>query len=95
MNFVKVLLGFSAVVQIYYLYEFIYSIPMKKEIPQIKTGNKHANVFLRGSNLFTDSYREKRTQKRQQQQHPMQMMRDNNTALIYKSSTNLDVAYHS
>ena len=95
MNFVKLLLGVSAAVQIYYLYEIIYSIPMKKEMPKIKPGNVQIDTFLRGSGKISDNSHETRKQKHQQRPHLTQMNHDNNTALFYTLSTSLVVAYPS
>ena len=79
------------IVQIYYLYEFIYSIPMKKETPKMK--KLHINALLRGQ--LNDNSREKHTQKHQPQPHLKHTNRDNNTALFYTLSTSLGVAYRS
>jgi len=81
MYFIQILLGAALIVQIYYLYEFIYSIPMKTD--------EHIQLRLRGERLFTDNFREKHTRKPLPQQLLKQTNRDNNTALIYRFAANL------
>ena len=104
MHFVKVLLVLSVVVQVYYLYEFIYSIPMKKEILKIKNDNAITNMLLRGftsekSNSFmkinNGSFHETHKQTHLPLPLPKQKMHDNNTALIYKFATTLGAVYPS
>jgi hypothetical protein len=81
MYFVRFLLGAALIVQIYYLYEFIYSIPMKTD--------GTSPLRLRGERLFTDNFHEKHTQKHPPQLPLKQTTRDNNTALIYRFAANL------
>ena len=91
MHFVKLLLMVSIVVQVYYLYEFIYSIPMRRDggsLQTFKRGETEA-TNLRG----TYNFLEKHKQKSQLQQHPKQMTNGNNTALIYKLATTLRAVY--
>jgi len=101
MHFVKILLGFSLAVQIYYLYEFIYSIPDRKVWAE---PSEYANNQLRGEfdvsdnpptgtptpffvENLNDNFLEMHMQKPLPQQHPIQTTNDNNTALIYRPAT--------
>ena len=87
MHFLHLLFTTLVTAQVYYMYKFIYSIPLKYEIPE--TENEYLNVgeFLRGIN---GSYHGTHTRKHQQQPHLEQMKSDNNTASIYRFLTNLD-----
>ncbi len=84
MYFIQILLGAALIVQIYYLYEFIYSIPMKTD--------EHIQLRLRGERLFTDNFLEKHMRTPPPQLPLKQTTRDNNTALIYKFAASLGVA---
>ena len=88
MQFLQFLFATLMTAQVYYMYKFIYSIPLKYEIPE--TENEYLNVseFLRGIN---DNSHGKHTRKHQQRPHLEQMKSDNNTASIYMFLTNLDV----
>lgn len=90
MHFVKILLGLSVAVQVYYLYEFVYSIPMRRET---NTSIPHSKL-LRGDTLI-DRSREKHTRKHQQQPRLKQTTNGNNTALIYRLATSLGAVYQS
>jgi len=108
MHFVKILLGFSLAVQIYYLYEFIYSIPDRREPDRKEYANNHLRVgldfsdnpptgtptpFLDGD--INDNFLEMHTQIHLPQQHPRQTTHDNNTALIYNFATSLGAVFRS
>ena len=77
-------------VQIYLMYKFIYSIPMKYEIPETENDYVEVGFLLRG---FNDTSHETHTQTHQLLPHLEQMKSDNNTALIYRFLTNLDVVH--
>jgi len=76
-----------ATIQVYYMYKFIYSIPMKYETPE--TENEYVDLLglLRGIN---GTSRETHMQIRPPLPHLEQMKNDNNTASIYTLLTNLD-----
>ena len=79
MNFCKILFGFSIAVQVYYLYEFVYSIPMRRD----------NTAMLRRNDKFHETH----TQTPQPQLRPIQTTNGNNTALIYKLATTLRAVY--
>ena len=86
MNFVRILLGASIIIQVYYLYEFIYSIPMKTDgKPQRLRGKQWDNPEL------NDNFLEKHKQIPLPQLPLKQTTRDNNTALIYRFAASLGV----
>ena len=66
MHFVKILIGLSVVVQVYYLYEFVYSIPMRRGGGFLRgyANNKPVNYPVV---RLIDRFHEKRTQKPLQQ----------------------------
>ena len=88
MHLAHIILASLATVQIYYLYKFIYSIPLKYEIPETENEYVDIGTLLRGS---IDNYREMRRRKHQPQPHPTHRKSGNNTASSYIPSTNLDV----
>jgi len=94
MHFLHILFTTLVTAQVYYMYKFIYSIPLKYEIPETENEYVDIGIFLRGnkseSNLTNGSYRGTHTRKHQPLPHLEQMKSDNNTASIYMFLTNLD-----
>lgn len=97
MHFVHFLFTTLVTVQVYYMYKFIYSIPLKYEIPETENEYVNIGIFLRGltknkseSNAINGSSRGMHKRKHQHQPHLEQMKSDNNTASIYMFLTNLD-----
>ena len=87
MHFSQFLFTSLVTVQVYYMYKFIYSIPIKYEIPETENDYVKIGTLLRGLN---DSYHGMHKQKHQQRQHLEQTRSDNNTALTYIPVTTLD-----
>ena len=87
MQLLQFLFTTLATIQVYYMYKFIYSIPLKYEIPETEN-DVDIRGLLRGIN---GTSHETRTQKHQLLQHLEQTKSDNNTASIYTLLTNLDV----
>lgn len=71
-------------VQVYYLYKFIYSIPLRYTIPESENDYVEIGTLLRGLN-YTSHGTHKR--KHLRQPHQEQTRNDNNTALTYIPST--------
>ena len=88
MHTVSILLAFSVTIQVYYLYKFIYSIPLRYEISESENGYFDVITFLRGANYIS---RETHTQTHLLPPHPEQTKSDNNTALTYTYEPTLDV----
>ena len=92
-------------VQVYYMYKFIYSIPLRYAIPESENEYLDIGTFLRGINpdkglisnkneriLSKINYtsHETHTQIHLPQLHQEQTISDNNTALTYMPVTILD-----
>jgi len=92
MHFLKLLFTSLVTVQVYYLYKFIYSIPLRYEIPETENEYVEIKTLLRG---FINNFHGKHTQKHQQRQHLKHRRNGNNTALTYIPSTNLDAVDQS
>lgn len=97
MHFLQLLFATLATVQIYYMYKFIYSIPLKYEIPETENDYVDIGTFLRGltknkskPNAINGSSHGMHKRKHQQRPHLEQMKSGNNTASIYRFLTNLD-----
>lgn len=88
MHLSQVIFTSLVTVQIYYLYKFIYSIPLKYEMPETENEYVYTGTLLRGS---IDNYREMHRRKHQPRQHPRHRKSGNNTALSYIPSTIPDV----
>lgn len=75
-------------VQIYYLYKFIYSIPLRYEMPETENEYVYIGQLLRGR--VNGSYHGMHKRKHQHRPHLEQTRSDNNTALTYTPVTTLD-----
>ena len=98
MQFLQFIFATLVTAQVYYMYKFIYSIPLKYEIPEMENDYVDIGTFLRGltmnklkSNVINGSSHGMHMRKHQQRPHLEQMKSDNNTASIYRFLTNLDV----
>ena len=98
MHFLQFLFATLVTAQVYYMYKFIYSIPLKYEIPEMENDYVDIGTFLRGltknkskPNAINGSSHGMHKRKHQQRPHLEQMKSDNNTASIYRFLTNLDV----
>lgn len=81
-------------IQVYYLYKFIYSIPLRYEIPETETDINYTDLTLYSSFVrrrVNDSFHGTHKQKHLRQPHQEQTRSDNNTASTYMSVTTLDV----
>ena len=88
MHIAHMLLVFSATIQVYYLYRFIYSIPLRYSIPESEVEYFNITQLIRDIN---DSFHGTHKQKHLRQPHPKQTKSDNNTALTYTRVTTPDV----
>ena len=88
MHFLQFVFATLLTAQVYYLYKFIYSIPIRYEIPE--TENEYAEIesLLRGR--INGTFHGTHKRKHQRRPHLEQMKSDNNTALTYTPSTSLD-----
>ena len=75
-------------VQVYYIYKFIYSIPLRYEIPETETDIKYMDIKRMLNYTFHGTHK----QKHLRQPHQEQTKSDNNTASTYTPVTSLDVA---
>ena len=91
MYFSQFLFTSLVMVQVYYIYKFIYSIPIQYEIPESDNDYVEISTLLRGMRGINDSFREMHKQKHLHQKHLEQMKNDNNTASTYMSVTTPDV----
>ena len=91
MHFSHFLFTTLVTAQVYYMYKFIYSIPLKYEIPETENDYVEIGTLLRGMREINDSSHGMHKRKHQQRQHLEQTRNDNNTALTYMHVTTLDV----
>ena len=90
MHISQILFTSLVTVQVYYMYRFIYSIPIRYEIPETENDYVEIGTLLRGMREINGSSRGMHTQIHQQQQHLEQTKNDNNTASTYMYITTPD-----
>ena len=88
MHFSQFLFTSLVTAQVYYMYKFIYSIPLKYEIPETENDYVEVGTLLRGLNGNSHGTHRRRHLHRP---HLEQTKNDNNTASTYMSVTTPDV----